>query len=285
MELFMKNVGRLFILVSFLSLSSCFIANAMDPSSLELRRDKIDKEDLGNQLVEDATSGNLKEVKKLIADGADVDYKSHCSWTPLIKAAMYDHQEVVTCLIDASADVNAKDKYGKTALFWAAQRGYHLIVECLIKAGADINERDNDGCTALMFASKNGRDLVIQSLIAHNANVYAQDNIGMTALRNAAEYGSQPCCELLIDCLMQIPSHEQRKKLYTFLLCLKQWNVSHDIQRYFKPFLLAAIEEENREYPELSLAYQEMQKIRNKDRKKKLLEKYWPKQSTSCVIL
>jgi ankyrin repeat protein len=56
--------------------------------------------------------------------------------TPLIEAARFGHDEVVTALVMAKADVNAKNDEGKTALMLAAELGHDETVRVLTLAGA-----------------------------------------------------------------------------------------------------------------------------------------------------
>jgi ankyrin repeat protein len=53
----------------------------------------------------------------------------------------------VQALLDAGADVNAKDEDGLTPLHRAALAGHKEIVELLITKGAEVNAKDNSGKT------------------------------------------------------------------------------------------------------------------------------------------
>jgi ankyrin repeat protein len=56
--------------------------------------------------------------------------------TPLIEAAQFGHDEVVTALLIGKADVKAKNDEGKTALMLAAEGGHDETVRALTQAGA-----------------------------------------------------------------------------------------------------------------------------------------------------
>ena len=117
-------------------------------------------------LFKAATEGNIKGIKQLIADGADVNAKNRDGTTPLQTAAIRGHKEFLQLLIANGADVNAKNEDGMTPLHCAAigtslnylSRGgrygvdHKEIAELLISAGADVNAQDNDGETPLDWA-------------------------------------------------------------------------------------------------------------------------------------
>ena len=62
----------------------------------------------------------VEDVKREIANGADVNAKSDGGWTALMLAARNnENPEVIKILLKAGADVNVKGKYGGTALIRA----------------------------------------------------------------------------------------------------------------------------------------------------------------------
>jgi hypothetical protein len=82
-----------------------------------------------------AREGNADTVKSLLATRlADVNATDANGNTPLIEAARFGHDEVVTALLIAKADVNAKNRDGKTALTLAAEGGHDEVVRLLTQA-------------------------------------------------------------------------------------------------------------------------------------------------------
>ncbi len=87
-----------------------------------------------------AKKGDIKEMERLIAAGADVnaisDGNVSLSW-----AASYGKKEAVELLISKGANVNPKgvDAENGTPLFWAALEGHKDIARFLIEKGADVN--------------------------------------------------------------------------------------------------------------------------------------------------
>ena len=70
--------------------------------------------DLNNKLLEAAEKGDLKLVKELLDQGADLEAKDKYGRRPLHNAVYYGHLEVVKLLLDRGADLEAKTNSGKT---------------------------------------------------------------------------------------------------------------------------------------------------------------------------
>ena len=88
------------------------------------------------ELLEVCEQGNLEEIERLLAQGADVNAKDNGGWTALMWVASYGHTETAEMLIDNGADVNAIDNYGRTALIIATSYGYTEIIDLLKEKGA-----------------------------------------------------------------------------------------------------------------------------------------------------
>ncbi len=88
-------------------------------------------------LTHAANNGAYKCLALLIEAGADVDYKTKFSQTPLMIATIINSPSCVKLLIEAQADVNAKDYQGHTALYFAIREDYTEIVDMLKAAGAN----------------------------------------------------------------------------------------------------------------------------------------------------
>ena len=84
-----------------------------------------------------ARAGNADTVRSLLASpNVDVNAVDENGNTPLIEAARFGHNEVVTSLLLAKADVTKKNKDGKTALMLASEGGHDETVLALTQAGA-----------------------------------------------------------------------------------------------------------------------------------------------------
>jgi ankyrin repeat protein len=84
-----------------------------------------------------AASGNADTVRSLLGSpNVDVNGVDEHGNTPLMEAARFGHDDVVTALVIAKADVNARNDQGKTALLLAAEGGHDETVRVLTQAGA-----------------------------------------------------------------------------------------------------------------------------------------------------
>ncbi len=136
-----------------------------------------------------AENGDLPTLTRLIeGDGAVIDVKDACFWTPLMKAALNGHSEAVKRLILAGADVNQKDKGGYTSLMLAASNNHPHVIDLLMEAGADIDlvEKTN-GWTALIWAAKRGHRAAVERLVSHPVDRNIKDFSGKRAVDWARE--------------------------------------------------------------------------------------------------
>ncbi|WP_434732011.1 ankyrin repeat domain-containing protein [Wolbachia endosymbiont of Zygogramma bicolorata] len=140
-------------------------------------------------------SGNVQDVKSLIAIGADVSIKAtRYEYTPLYFAVEGGNEEIVKILIEAGADPNAELKESKwTALHYAARYGTAEVVDILIKANANLGAKTILCYTPLYFAVKGGNEETVKILIEAGAGRKAVAEINKTPfsfLVNALDIGT-----------------------------------------------------------------------------------------------
>jgi ankyrin repeat protein len=85
------------------------------------------------QLSLDIEGERADNIRKLISEGVDVNFKDPEGMTPLMFAVQLTTPDIATLLIDAGANVNVKNDYGKTALNLAPSPE---IIDLLKAAGA-----------------------------------------------------------------------------------------------------------------------------------------------------
>ena len=123
----------------------------------------VDEEDgdeheevLGELLREASDVGHVALVRRVLAEGADVDAENGNGITALQWAAVGDDcEEVVRVLLEAGAAPNNRDQLGLTALHGTTSVP---IARLLLAAGADPSLRDNTGRTALDMREEGAAD-------------------------------------------------------------------------------------------------------------------------------
>jgi ankyrin repeat protein len=149
-------------------------------------------------LADAAEKADWTQVRKLLADHADVSAAQPDGMTPLHWAAYHDDAEALKLLLAAKANAKAENRYGVTPLSLACTNGNEEIVRTLLKAGADANTKLRGGETALMTASRVGRPGPVKALLDAGAKVDAADRKGQTAIMWAAADGHAAVVDLLI---------------------------------------------------------------------------------------
>jgi len=148
-----------------------------------------------------------KQVKKQVKQGVLAKAQS---LFPLIEA---NNLRDVKRLIEAGADVNAKDEQGKTPLSLAASRGFLSFIPILRDAGADVNTKDNAGMTPLHWAAYLGHIEVVHFLLSFGADINAKTNGGSTPLHIAT-----PSCHSLLEAAQKQAQEKPQEDGYTAAL-------------------------------------------------------------------
>lgn len=101
--------------------------------------------------------GDIENLARLIAEGADVNYVSGDDYTPIFTAVETPYVETLDLLIKAGADVNyVNEMYDITPLTRAVCYGNLGIIKLLLESGADVNWRSDLDCCdgAFVYAVK-----------------------------------------------------------------------------------------------------------------------------------
>ncbi len=149
-----------------------------------------------------ARNGQIDVIKKLLAEGVDINSQNSKGWSALMYASKYSNTEssleTVKLLIDSRADLNLKDNDGWTALLFASRYSNTTssleTVKLLIDSGADLNLQNSKGWTALIAASRysNTESSVetVKLLIDSGADSNLQNITGYTALMLASKHST-----------------------------------------------------------------------------------------------
>ena len=148
-------------------------------------------------LVEAVTGGQLREVRRLLRDGADANVATEGGTPVIMYASLHGLDNVATELIKAGADGNATNRAGATALMYAAQFKHNAIVDALIEGGADVNAQDSVGWTPLIYAVVGENAAGVTALIEAGADVNATGLFDRTAAQIAETRGNTEVLEAL----------------------------------------------------------------------------------------
>ena len=195
-----------------------------------------------------AATGDFSSVKRLIAQGVDVDIRTQQGRTALHVAAGHCHIELVKYLVlEANADVNAPDEDGDGPLAHCAQAGDPVVARVLLDNGAHVDMASaKSELTPLMRAAFNGREEVVNVLIEYDASLNllncnresavhmavshkqpttlailvskgAQLNtlnsLNFTPLHMAAKTDSAACCNILLEANVDVRMVDEEGRL------------------------------------------------------------------------
>jgi len=154
-----------------------------------------------------ARDNDVQLMKKIVSEGADVDFKPlRVSYTPLITASINGHFDIVKGLLNAGADPNLPQIgiLGKgvirTPLIVAAQKGHYDITAVLLEAGADPNLTDHKNQSALMWAASNNHPDIVDLLLKSKANLDIKESeYGQNALMIAVLKQHKNIVKLLLE--------------------------------------------------------------------------------------
>ncbi|MEW9530321.1 ankyrin repeat domain-containing protein [Microbispora sp. NPDC049125] len=146
-----------------------------------------------------AVLGHAEIVRLLLEYGADPDQPSGGAGEglPLCAAACWDHAETVQALVDGGADPDAAEAGGWTALLWAAADGHLASADILLDAGADPDRADDDGDTPLALAAHFGAYGIVWSLLEHGADPRLPGADGVPPLEIASRWAAADLEEVL----------------------------------------------------------------------------------------
>lgn len=146
------------------------------------------------------TYSNIKTIKLLLDNGANVNAQSLRGYTTLLIASTYSNDdssnEIVKLLLSYGADPNLYDINGDNPLaiacLYSNKSSSIDTVQLLIDAKSDINNANVHSKTALMVACEYSKDdshlEVIKLLLKHDANVNIMTWLNKTAFALAFKH-------------------------------------------------------------------------------------------------
>jgi rhodanese-related sulfurtransferase len=117
--------------------------------------------------------------------------------TPLMRAALRGHEDLVDELLRLGADPHLRNTDGNTALWLACVSNSESVVRRLLDAGVDVDNRNDTGATALMYAASAGKDRMVELLLRAGADPGARNQDDLRAVDLASTWA---CLSLLRRC-------------------------------------------------------------------------------------
>ncbi len=150
---------------------------------------------LDARLIDAAWANDLPRVRRLVAQGADVNAKDDTEQSAYLIATSEGYLKLLEITLAAGADVSSLDSYRGTGLIRAAERGHAAVVGRLLRTRIDVDHVNNLGWTALHEAivlGDGGRDYVdtVRLLVAGGADVrIAPERDGIAPVDHARSRG------------------------------------------------------------------------------------------------
>eukprot|EP01032_Pedospumella_encystans_P014073 gene14073-16182_t len=144
--------------------------------------------------------GHLESVNVLLQYGADIHAVDSGGMTPLQGAANFGHINVVQRLLEAVNGLSPQfllKTDGTTPIVKALLNWHNDVVKLLLSHNPDLNLKDDSGWTALHNAAMSGNGEAVQLLIEHGADVDIPDEGGATAYTWAVNRGFEEVAKLL----------------------------------------------------------------------------------------
>jgi ankyrin repeat protein len=168
------------------------------PSPPTVRTDQREARPIAAELVAAIRNGDVRVIRTLFDNGADVNAHDAEGNTPLILASFYASPECLELLIEKGADVNSVNKAGATPLIRAATD--YEKTRLLIVAGANVRVRTALGNTPLILAARRaGNSRTVKLLLQRGANATECNDAGVGPVLSAAASGDVETVRLLLD--------------------------------------------------------------------------------------
>ena len=170
--------------------------------------------ELERQLMQAAKDGEIVTVRRLIAQGVNVNVRDEDEATPLMHAADSYHRDVIILLIQNGADVNARDKNDNTALIkFCLNIGDDpenldtlsaLFTPTPSGEKLEVDIQNKEGATALHLCLDSGNAEIAERLLLGGANPNVKDNEGISPLMLAFEKNFYDGMDIVINRLIDI---------------------------------------------------------------------------------
>lgn len=136
---------------------------------------------------------DVRIIKQLIDQGADLLVANENNWTAIMYAARYNPNPYIFEDLLLRGSNTESNIYGISLLMLAACNPNPGVLLTALRYLGNVNDTTLEGKTALMYACENQQIAEhINLLINNNANINSADNEGKTALMYALENYTEP---------------------------------------------------------------------------------------------
>ncbi|KAK6523456.1 hypothetical protein TWF281_001438 [Arthrobotrys megalospora] len=187
-------------------------------------------------------TGQLRKVRRALnTPVAQIDQKTECGCTALMRAVWDKYSHIVTMLLkEGASPTRVKDKNGVTALHLAVFAGYHPVIKLLIKyADGEVDPRTDGDSTPLHVASLQGHAKIVKILLDSGADHSARNGMGRTPLYYAVRKENWEIAGILVRAGAKVDEGglESIKLAPSMLLRLAEPRGTDTAYRYWTEFM------------------------------------------------
>ena len=143
--------------------------NRIDSDTIEVYK-QVQSLGSNKVLLEASRKGDLKMVKSLLENHANVNAAGNILGTTALMYASSNNNQIVKILLKYRADVNISDFDRNTPLIWATGFEKLETVKDLLAAGANVNAASMNGTTALELAIRKNNSEIVELLKSYGAH-------------------------------------------------------------------------------------------------------------------
>lgn len=158
-----------------------------DESYMALAQTRTDPDASSKKLVRNMDKLDAGQMRELLSNNAEVNFKDLNGWTPLTAAVFWNKRDCVEALLRTTVQftgtrlrVDAKNSQGRSALHIAARKGLSDLIKIVISNSGDPDLQDAMGWTPLHHASFNGADEAVRALVEGSARLHIKGRNGLT---------------------------------------------------------------------------------------------------------
>ncbi len=155
--------------------------------------------DPNQALIEAANEADGAEIRDLVEDGADPNFRDEEGATALMLSIVSGTEEGVRALLEGGADPNLTLENGSTAVHMATATGQTALLRIILEHGGDPNIEAETGMTPVMMASMWSRADTVTALAEAGADLDTRNDEDQTALMIAVTEKRAEIVRALLD--------------------------------------------------------------------------------------